>query len=146
MGERLRLIMEDKGLKQSAFAYSVEISQGYLSDIMAGKKEPRGTVLVAISGKYGYNLEWLKTGEGEMGGPGQKALREEDEVRYSAESYQSIDKKEAEERAMRDIERSLKFIQEYGSLKDQKAAAYELWSIAESIRERDDEIGEQSSK
>ena len=58
--------MEKNGLKQGLFAESIGISQGYLSDVIRGRKEPSKTVLIAIEGKYGYRLEWLLTGEGSM--------------------------------------------------------------------------------
>jgi len=52
-------------LKQGALARSVGISQGYLSDIISGKKTPSETLLKAITGVYGYSFNWLAHGQGE---------------------------------------------------------------------------------
>ena len=65
MGKRIQSIMADCKLKQATLALSVDISQGYLSDIIRGVKTPSGTLIIAICEKYGYRRKWLEHGYGE---------------------------------------------------------------------------------
>jgi len=65
LGERIQRVMDACKLKQGPFAESLGIRQGYLSEIINGKKTPSDTLLGLISVKYNYSLRWLKTGEGD---------------------------------------------------------------------------------
>ncbi|MDA8170278.1 MAG: helix-turn-helix transcriptional regulator [Nitrospiraceae bacterium] len=66
LGERIRLIRQKYHLKQHEFAVSLGISQGYLSEIEKGYKEPSDTILIVISNLYAINKEWLQKGSGAM--------------------------------------------------------------------------------
>lgn len=85
LGNRLLHVMDQCKLKQGPFAESIGISQGYLSDIIRGRKEPSKTVLIAIEGKHGYRLDWLLVGEGPM-----KVDNDEKKTRFN---FRSLEKK-----------------------------------------------------
>ncbi len=50
-------------MTQRQFAERVGVSQGYLSALENGEKEPGGAVLLAISREFGKSVDWLLTGE-----------------------------------------------------------------------------------
>ena len=60
-----RRIRELRGfyITQRQFAKRVGVSQGYLSALENGEKEPGGAVLLAISREFGKSVDWLLTGE-----------------------------------------------------------------------------------
>lgn len=60
-----RRIRELRGfyMTQRQFAERVGVSQGYLSALENGEKEPGGAVLLAISREFGKSVDWLLTGE-----------------------------------------------------------------------------------
>ena len=60
-----RRIRELRGfyMTQRQFAKRVGVSQGYLSALENGEKEPGGAVLLAISREFGKSVDWLLTGE-----------------------------------------------------------------------------------
>ena len=66
--ERLRTLQKVLGYtSQQAFADALGIKQGSLSDIYRAKNGigVSGQIKIALS-KYGVNIDWLDTGEGEM--------------------------------------------------------------------------------
>jgi transcriptional regulator with XRE-family HTH domain len=71
-GERLREIIEDLGLTQTAFARKIGLKAAYVTNIVNGHKELSGSVLESIAEKYAgvYNIGWLISGQGEMLLPG----------------------------------------------------------------------------
>jgi transcriptional regulator with XRE-family HTH domain len=60
-----RRIRELRGfyMTQREFAERVGVSQGYLSALENGEKEPGGAVLLAIGREFGKSVDWLLTGE-----------------------------------------------------------------------------------
>jgi transcriptional regulator with XRE-family HTH domain len=60
-----RRIRELRGFdtSQAAFAKRVGVTQGYLSALERGAKEPGAAVLLAISREFGRSVDWLLTGE-----------------------------------------------------------------------------------
>lgn len=64
--ERLRHLRETLHLNQKEFCKQIDLSQGRLSDIEAGKTKPSYTTLQAISEKFSISLDWLVTGKGQM--------------------------------------------------------------------------------
>lgn len=65
IGERLKEVRKDKGLNQTDFANSINISQGLITDMERGKKQPTERTLQDICRVYNVSYEWLTTGEGE---------------------------------------------------------------------------------
>jgi transcriptional regulator with XRE-family HTH domain len=60
-----RRIRELRGfdLTQHEFARRIGITQGHLSTLERGEKEPGAGVLLAISREFGKSVDWLLTGE-----------------------------------------------------------------------------------
>ena len=68
--DRLRMAMEDQGLKQIDMVHAAEragVSMGksHISQYLSGKTTPREEVLRFLSGELGVDERWLKTGEGQ---------------------------------------------------------------------------------
>jgi len=66
IGERIRFLRKSMGLTQKEFAKKIGITQGYLTEVESGKKQPSEKVLKLISHTFGVSYEWLKYGKGEM--------------------------------------------------------------------------------
>jgi transcriptional regulator with XRE-family HTH domain len=60
-----RRIRELRGFdtSQANLAKRVGVTQGYLSALERGAKEPGAAVLLAISREFGKSVDWLLTGE-----------------------------------------------------------------------------------
>jgi transcriptional regulator with XRE-family HTH domain len=60
-----RRIRELRGfdMTQADFANRIGVSQGYLSALESGEKEPGAAVLLAIRTEFGKSVDWLLTGE-----------------------------------------------------------------------------------
>lgn len=60
-----RRIRELRGfdMTQADFAERIGVSQGYLSALENGEKEPGAAVLLAIRREFGKSVDWLLTGE-----------------------------------------------------------------------------------
>lgn len=60
-----RRIRELRGFEmtQADFANRIGVSQGYLSALENGEKEPGAAVLLAIRKEFGKSVDWLLTGE-----------------------------------------------------------------------------------
>jgi transcriptional regulator with XRE-family HTH domain len=59
-----RRIRELRGfdMTQAEFARRIGVSQGYLSALERGEKEPGATVLVSIQKEFRRSVDWLLTG------------------------------------------------------------------------------------
>ena len=60
-----RRIRELRGfdMTQAEFARRVGVTQGHLSRLERGEKEPGAAVLLAISQEFGKSVDWLLTGK-----------------------------------------------------------------------------------
>jgi transcriptional regulator with XRE-family HTH domain len=60
-----RRIRELRGfdMTQADFAHRIGVTQGYLSALENGEKEPGSAVLLAIKQEFGKSVDWLLTGE-----------------------------------------------------------------------------------
>jgi len=50
-------------MTQADFARRISVTQGYLSALENGEKEPGSAVLLAIRQEFGKSVDWLLTGE-----------------------------------------------------------------------------------
>ena len=66
IGERIKQVRKDKGLNQTELATSINISQGLITDMERGKKQPTERTLQDICRVYAVSYEWLTEGIGEM--------------------------------------------------------------------------------
>jgi transcriptional regulator with XRE-family HTH domain len=64
--ERIKSLLDHLALSQSEFASELEISQSYVSGIIAGTKSPSKKLIRAIKKKYEVLDYWWETGEGKI--------------------------------------------------------------------------------
>ncbi len=66
LGERIKCILNERDIKQVAFANELGISANYVNLIVNGKKNNiSDTLAKLIEETYGYSAHWIMTGEGE---------------------------------------------------------------------------------
>ncbi len=67
MKDRIRLLMQDKGMSQKSFASELCIAEATLSGIFNGRTRPTNLTVNAIHERFpDVNISWLMFGEGEM--------------------------------------------------------------------------------
>lgn len=66
LGERITAIMEAKGMTNTAFATTLNVSQSFISRLASGAKVPSDRTIADICREFNVNETWLRTGEGEM--------------------------------------------------------------------------------
>ena len=64
--DRLKLIRTTLNLSQREFSKRIFISQSLYADIEIGNVEPKERYINLISTQFNVNLNWIKTGTGEM--------------------------------------------------------------------------------
>lgn len=64
--DRIERVLDDSGLSIRAFAESINVSYGVISNIKYRKVEkPTDIVIKAICETHNVNIRWLETGEGD---------------------------------------------------------------------------------
>lgn len=67
IGERLNQLRTTLSLTQKAFAQSIGTNQGFLNNVIKGRRGIGHNILLNIAKAYkSVSLRWLLTGEGEM--------------------------------------------------------------------------------
>ena len=66
MGERLKQLRKKLGLSQIEFAKRLGLTRGAISNIEAGKVQPKPLLIDLICSTFGANKEWLVNGTGPM--------------------------------------------------------------------------------
>lgn len=67
LSERLAELIAVLGVKKSEFADRIGFSQAYVSLITAGKRtQPSDRFLESVAREFQVNIDWLRTGEGNM--------------------------------------------------------------------------------
>ncbi|BFH15019.1 helix-turn-helix domain-containing protein [Paenibacillus melissococcoides] len=65
--DRIRKIINDQNLKQKDFAESIKVTESYVSNMLSGKRSVISEALASlIQEKFGYSMQWILTGEGEI--------------------------------------------------------------------------------
>lgn len=64
--ERLKLLRKTLNLTQMEFAEIINSSNGHVSDMEKGRKNITDSTMDLLELKKNVNIDWLKTGEGEM--------------------------------------------------------------------------------
>jgi transcriptional regulator with XRE-family HTH domain len=64
--ERLKQVRTSLNLSQREFSKRIFISQSLYADIELGNVEPKERFIRLISSQFNVNLDWIKTGKGEM--------------------------------------------------------------------------------
>lgn len=66
LGDRLRIILKERDIKQVEFAKVLGVSANYVSLLISGKRGPiSDTLAKLIEETYGYSAQWVMNGEGE---------------------------------------------------------------------------------
>jgi transcriptional regulator with XRE-family HTH domain len=64
---RLKALISNLGMKETDFAQKIGFTQPYISMILTGRKTtPSPRFFDSVSRIFSVNIEWLRTGEGEM--------------------------------------------------------------------------------
>lgn len=66
MGERFKQLRKKLGLSQIEFAKRLGLTRGAISNIEAGKVQPKPLLIDLICSTFGANKEWLVNGTGQM--------------------------------------------------------------------------------
>ena len=62
---RIKIVMAGNSLTQTSLAKALRVNQSSVSLWLSGRANPSPQSLQQIADKYGYNFDWLSTGEGE---------------------------------------------------------------------------------
>ena len=65
IGDRIAFVIKEQKMNQSDFAKALKITPSSVSTMISGKSNPSAQTIDQICTKFGYNPEWLSTGEGE---------------------------------------------------------------------------------
>lgn len=63
---RIREVIDSLGIKKTAFAERLNVSQAFVSQLCSGTSKPSDRTISDICREFNVNEEWLRTGEGEM--------------------------------------------------------------------------------
>lgn len=64
--DRLKTILKESNLKQKEFAFSIGVSEGYMSQLLSGKRDAISESLaLLIQELYGYSADWVMSGKGD---------------------------------------------------------------------------------
>lgn len=66
LNERIGHIIESLGIKKTAFAERLNVSQAFVSQLCSGVKQPSERTLMDICREFRVNYLWLKEGKGDM--------------------------------------------------------------------------------
>lgn len=66
LNERIKEIIETKGMKKTAFAERLNVSQAFVSQLCSGVSRPSDRTISDICREFDVSEEWLRTGRGEM--------------------------------------------------------------------------------
>lgn len=66
LNERINYLIKSLGMKKTAFAEKLNVSQAFVSQLCSGVKQPSERTIQDICTKFNVNEEWLLTGEGEI--------------------------------------------------------------------------------
>ena len=64
--DRIRLILDERHIKQKDLAAAIKVSESYISNMLQGKRcNISDALALLIEQMYGYSARWVQTGEGE---------------------------------------------------------------------------------
>lgn len=64
--DRIRLVLDEKNIKQKELASAIKVSESYISNILKGKRRNISSALaMLIEQNFGYSAGWILSGEGE---------------------------------------------------------------------------------
>ena len=66
LNDRIKEVIAAKGIKKTAFAERINVSQAFVSQLCSGASQPSDRTISDICREFNVSEEWLRTGEGEM--------------------------------------------------------------------------------
>lgn len=66
LSDRIKYLIDVLGIKRTAFADRLNVSQPFVSQLCSGISRPSDRTISDICREYNVNETWLRTGEGEM--------------------------------------------------------------------------------
>lgn len=66
MNSRIEKLIEALDITRTAFAKKINVTQPYISKLIAGNGVPSDRLIEDICEKYDVNEDWLRTGKGDM--------------------------------------------------------------------------------
>ena len=66
LNERISELISELGIKKTAFAERLNVSQAFVSQLCSGVKQPSDRTISDICREFGANEIWLREGIGEM--------------------------------------------------------------------------------
>lgn len=66
MKERIKQVRKENNLTQTAFGEKIGVKGNTITNYENGLRTPTEAVLLSISKEFGVNIEWLRTGKGDM--------------------------------------------------------------------------------
>lgn len=72
IGDKIRKIRKDSGLKQVEFVAELDIDRSYLSKIEANKIQPGRELLIKMSKEFNVSLDWLTSDQDSQDTPSAK--------------------------------------------------------------------------
>ena len=66
LNERINYLIKSLGMKKTAFAEKLNVSQAFVSQLCSGVKQPSERTIQDICTKFNVNEEWIRTGKGEI--------------------------------------------------------------------------------
>lgn len=63
------MVIEAKGIKKTAFAERLNVSQAFVSQLCSGASQPSDRTISDICEKFGVNEDWLRNGKQPMFNP-----------------------------------------------------------------------------
>ena len=66
LNERINYLIKSLGMKKTAFAEKLNVSQAFVSQLCSGVKQPSERTIQDICTKFNVNENWLRTGNSEM--------------------------------------------------------------------------------
>lgn len=66
LNERISLLIDTLGMRKTAFADRLNVSQAFISQICSGAKQPSDRTIADICREFRVNYLWLTEGKGDM--------------------------------------------------------------------------------
>ena len=66
LNSRISSLISSLGIKKSAFADRLNVSQAFVSQLCSGASQPSDRTIADICREFNVNEDWLRTGDGEM--------------------------------------------------------------------------------
>lgn len=66
LNDRIKKVIAVKGIKKTAFAERINVSQAFVSQLCSGASQPSDRTIADICREFDISEEWLRDGTGEM--------------------------------------------------------------------------------